>query len=108
MRVTYTKLIRDRIPEVIQADGRRAITRVLDTHGYRSALLAKLIEEAHEAQAASPDELAGELADIFEVLQALLPPLAMTWQDLMALAATKREDRGGFTRRLFLEYVEAD
>lgn len=44
MRVTYNKLIRDRIPEVIQADGRHAVTRVLDSRSYQAALLAKLIE----------------------------------------------------------------
>jgi predicted house-cleaning noncanonical NTP pyrophosphatase (MazG superfamily) len=106
MRVTYNKLIRDRIPEIIQADGHRAVTRVLGTQAYRSALVAKLVEEGQEAQTASPDDLPGELADLFEVLQALLPTLAMTWPDLVALAATKRAQRGGFTRRLFLEYVE--
>lgn len=46
MRVTYNKLIRDRIPEVIQADGRHAVTRVLDSRSYQAALLAKLVEEA--------------------------------------------------------------
>jgi hypothetical protein len=40
MQVTYTKLIRDPIPEVIQADGRRAVTRVLDSRGYQAALVA--------------------------------------------------------------------
>ena len=106
MRITYNKLIRDRIPEVIQADGRHAVTRVLDSQDYQWALLAKLVEEAKEAQAASPDDLPGELADIFAVLQALVPTLAITWQDLLALAAAKHQQRGGFTRRLFLEYVE--
>lgn len=106
MRVTYNKLIRDRLPEVIQADGRHAVTRVLDSRSYQAALLAKLIEEAQEAQGASPGELPAELADIFEVLQALVPTLSMTWQDLLVLAATKRQ-RGGFTRRLFLEYAES-
>lgn len=106
MRVTYNKLIRDRVPEVIQADGRHAVTRILDSHDYQSALLAKLVEEAKEAEAASPDTLPAELADIFEVLQALVPMLAMSWQDLMELASAKRRQRGGFTRRLFLEYVE--
>jgi predicted house-cleaning noncanonical NTP pyrophosphatase (MazG superfamily) len=106
MRVTYNKLIRDRIPEIIEADGHRAITRVLDSDAYRDALLAKLVEEAHEAQAASTDTLPAELADVLEVLLALVPTLGMTWQELTALAATRRDQRGGFTRKLFLEYVE--
>lgn len=106
MRVIYNKLIRDRVPEVIQADGLRAVTRVLDSRDYQSALLAKLVEEAKEAQAASPDDLPAELADLFEVLRALLPTLAMSWQDLTELAAAKRDQRGGFIQKLFLEYVE--
>jgi len=106
MRVTHNKLIRDRIPEIIQADGHRAVTRVLDGVPYRSALVAKLVEEAQEAQTASLDDLPGELADIFEILQALLPTLSMAWPDLVALATDKRNQWGGFTQRLFLEYVE--
>jgi predicted house-cleaning noncanonical NTP pyrophosphatase (MazG superfamily) len=106
MQVTYNKLIRDRIPEVIQADGRRAVTRVLDSCGYQSALLAKLVEEANEAQMASADDLPGELADILEVLQTLVAVLAMTWEELLLLASAKRRQRGGFTQRPLLEYIE--
>ena len=49
MRVTYNKLVRDRIPEMIEADGHHAVTRILDRPSYRAALLAKLSEEAREA-----------------------------------------------------------
>jgi predicted house-cleaning noncanonical NTP pyrophosphatase (MazG superfamily) len=106
MRVTYNKLIRDRIPEIIEADGHHAVTRVLDGEDYRVALLAKLVEEAREAEKAPADELASELADVWEVLQALLIMLPMTCQELETLAATKRGKRGGFNRRIFLEYTE--
>jgi predicted house-cleaning noncanonical NTP pyrophosphatase (MazG superfamily) len=81
MRVTYNKLVRDRIPEMIEADGHHAVTRILDRRSYRAALLAKLGEEAREAQGASADELPSELADVWEVLQALLSTLPMTWQE---------------------------
>lgn len=106
MRVTYNKLVRDRIPEMIEADGHHAVTRTLDRRSYRAALLAKLGEEAGEAQGASADELPGELADVWEVLQALLSTLPMTWQEFQALAAGKRDERGGFEERIFLEYTE--
>ena len=106
MRVTYNKLVRDRIPEIIEADGHHAVTRILDGQDYRAALLAKLVEEAREAQSASADELPSELADVWEVLQALLSTLPMTWQELEALAASKRGKRGGFHRRIFLGYTE--
>jgi predicted house-cleaning noncanonical NTP pyrophosphatase (MazG superfamily) len=106
MRVTYNKLIRDRIPEIIEADGHRAATRVLDGEDFRVALLAKLVEEAQEAEKAPVHELPGELADVWEVLEALLSELSLTWKELEALAAVKRSERGGFERRLFLEYSE--
>jgi predicted house-cleaning noncanonical NTP pyrophosphatase (MazG superfamily) len=106
MRVMYNKLIRDRVPEIIEADGHHPVTRVLSGQDYRAALLAKLVEEAREAQDASPDELPGELADVWEVLQALLCMLPMTWQELETVAAAKRDTAGGFNRRLFLEYTE--
>ena len=53
MRVTYNKLVRDRVPEIIRQDGHHAVTRVLDDEGFLAELLAKLVEEAQEARAAS-------------------------------------------------------
>ena len=106
MRVTDNKFIRDRIPEIIKTDGHRAVTRVLQDEDYRAALLARLVEEAREAASSPEDELAGELADVWEVFQALLATLPLAQQELEALAAAKRDKRGGFGRRLFLEYTE--
>jgi predicted house-cleaning noncanonical NTP pyrophosphatase (MazG superfamily) len=66
MQISYRKLVRDRIPEIIRADGHKAVTHVLDEESYRAALLEKLIEEAHEARQAPATQLAAELADVFE------------------------------------------
>ncbi len=74
--------------------------------GYRAALLAKPTDEAHEASQATASDLATELAGILEVLTALVATLDMTWAELLALAAGKRAQRGGFQRRLPLEYTE--
>ena len=43
-----------RVPEIIQSQGRRPVTRVLDDADYREALLSKLIEEAREATTPPP------------------------------------------------------
>jgi len=104
--VTGGKLVRDRIPELIEADGGHPVTRVLDAAGYRRALVNKLVEEAGEAQDASADELPAELADVLEVLRALADDLGMTWEDLARVADRKRGQRGGFARRLFLESAD--
>jgi predicted house-cleaning noncanonical NTP pyrophosphatase (MazG superfamily) len=106
MPVVYRKLVRDRIPEIIQAEGRRPVTRVLDDAGYRQALLAKLVEEAREARHATAGDLPGELADVLEVLRALTITAGISWPQLLALAEDKRGRRGGFGRRIFLESVE--
>jgi predicted house-cleaning noncanonical NTP pyrophosphatase (MazG superfamily) len=67
MKVPYNKLVRDRMPEIIRADGHQPVTRILDQAGYRSALVAKLLEEAQEASAAPAGDLPAELADVLEV-----------------------------------------
>ena len=106
MRLDYHKLVRDGIPRIIEAGGSQPVTRVLDQAGYLAALRAKLIEEAEEAQAASDGQLRSELADVLEVLQALAAAQGLSWEDVIAEAARKRDERGGFDQRIFLEYVD--
>ena len=84
MPVSRRKLVRDKIPEIIQAGGGHPVTRILDDAGYRQALLAKLAEEAAEAAQASTGDLPGELADVLEVLRALAAAAGMSWEQLLA------------------------
>lgn len=106
MRTTHNKLVRDRIPGIIQADGRRAVTHALDEESYRAALLEKLAEEAREAREATAEQLPGELADILEVLQAITQAHGLSWTDVLEIATRKRTERGAFDNRVFLEYVD--
>jgi predicted house-cleaning noncanonical NTP pyrophosphatase (MazG superfamily) len=105
MLVRYNKLVRDRIPEIIAADGRLPVVRILDQAGYRAALKTKLVEEAQEANAATAADLPEELADVLEVLQAMVCTLGITWEDFLAITARKRAENGGFIDRIYLEYV---
>ncbi len=106
MRIVYNKLVRDRIPETIQSEGRQPTTRILDNNSYQSALLAKLLEEAQEARVATAEHLRDELVDVLEVLQASAKSESITWEGLLPEAVHKRTQRGGFDGRVFLEYVE--
>jgi predicted house-cleaning noncanonical NTP pyrophosphatase (MazG superfamily) len=108
MPVLHRKLVRDRIPAIIRADGGHPVTRVLDEGGYRQALLDKLAEEAEEAARASPADFPGELADVLEVLRALTAAAGMSWEQLLTLADDKRNRRGGFDGKIFLESVQQD
>ena len=106
MRVPYQKLVRDPIPEIVQSHGAHPVTRAPDQAHYRQALLAKLLEEAHEAVAARPAELPGELADVLDVVRALAAVHGLTWDQLLDIAAAKRIANGAFRQRLFLEYID--
>ena len=106
MRLDYHKLVRDGIPRIIETDGGQPVTCVLDQAGYLAALRAKLVEEAEEARSAPDRQLRSELADVLEVLRALAAAHDMSWEDVVAEAARKRDERGGFDQRTFLEYVD--
>ena len=68
----YNKLVRDRIPEIIHASGMNYEIDTLTDHAYKQALRDKLIEEATEAAQAKGDDLIKELADLYEVIDALV------------------------------------
>lgn len=94
----YNKLVRDKIPERLDAKGIPYEKRIADDQEYRSELIKKLLEEAQEFLEAGSVE---ELADVCEVVAALreLPEFA----DLDAVQKTKREERGGFSERIILK-----
>jgi len=96
------KLVRDRIPDIIRADGGDPHVRVLDDGEYRRALVDKLVEEALEAREASPSALLGELADVFEVLASICALQGWSLGAVEQAADAKRVERGGFDQRLWL------
>ncbi|MFC4119040.1 nucleoside triphosphate pyrophosphohydrolase [Nonomuraea zeae] len=96
------KLVRDKIPEIIRRDGQEPAVTVLAEGEYRTALVAKLFEEATEVSEASPVEVAEEIADVYEVLRALAAVNGYEWAAIEKTAEAKREERGGFRDRLYL------
>lgn len=99
----YNKLVRDKIPEIIEADGKTCKTRILSNEEYIAALEAKLNEEVSEYQA---DKNLEEMADVLEVLQAICVARGYSLEKLEELRAKKAEGRGGFAEKIFLESVE--
>jgi predicted house-cleaning noncanonical NTP pyrophosphatase (MazG superfamily) len=101
------KLVRDRIPDLIRAEGGTRTVETLGADDYRAALRAQLVEEAGEAAAARGDEaLTEELADVLEVVDALLAAHGLDAATVREVQARKRAARGGFARRLHLHAVE--
>ena len=99
----YNKLVRDKIPEIIEADGKSCRTRILSEKEYIVALESKLNEEVAEYQ---EDKNLEEMADILEVLQAICIARGYTLKELEELREKKASERGGFERKIFLESVE--
>ena len=106
MRQEYNKLVRDRIPEIIRESGKRCAIETMSDAEYRLALLEKLVEEAQEARQASPEELSTELADIQEVLAAVLAAWQISPQFVQQVQRQRHLERGGFDRRLKLLWTE--
>ena len=94
----YNKLVRDRIPEIIESSGKTPVTRILGEEEYRHHLERKLDEEVGEFH---QDGNLEELADILEVVYALADAIGSR-EELMKMYEKKHESRGGFEKRINL------
>ncbi|MDX2972438.1 nucleoside triphosphate pyrophosphohydrolase [Kribbella solani] len=94
-----SKLVRDRIPDLIRASGAEPITHQATAPEYTHQLRAKLQEEVDEFLDADPAGAVEELADIIEVVYALAADLGATSESLDATRATKAAERGAFSTR---------
>lgn len=103
----HNKLIRDRIPEHIEANGGRYETRVLSEAEFDPALRQKLVEEAVELQSADEDELINEMADVLELLKSIAVAHGIKFNIVERKQASKRKKRGGFKKRLFLIWSDS-
>lgn len=98
----YNKLVRDKIPEIIHADGKQAKTRILDEKEYLNELIKKLREEVAEFEENLSIE---ELADIKEVTIALCEAMNIQADKLEEIRLQKAKTNGRFKNRIFLETV---
>ena len=97
------KLVRDKIPALIERNGEIPKIRILEEEEYHRCLEAKLDEEVAEFHA---DRNAEELADILEVVYALATATGCTEDALNTIRQEKAQKRGGFSKRILLETVE--
>ncbi len=101
------KLVRDKIPEIIEDSGKEPIIRVLEDTEYKEELLKKLYEEYREViESKIKEETLEECSDVLEVLIALLEYNGYTLEDLLKCRDTKKEKRGAFQKRLYLVKVK--
>ena len=99
----YNKLVRDKIPEIMIGKGCKPVTRILNNEEYILELNKKLLEEVNE-YLESGEVL--ELADITEVLLAILKVKGLSFKEFERIRLDKVDKRGAFEEKIFLEYEE--
>lgn len=103
----YNKLVRDRIPEVIENTGKSFSTRILDEKEYHSELRKKMHEELKEyEETVNNEDALEELADLLELIHAAASVHGATYSQLEEIRKKKAGKRGGFNERIFLIEVE--
>jgi predicted house-cleaning noncanonical NTP pyrophosphatase (MazG superfamily) len=104
---TYNKLIRDKIPQIIDAEGKTYTVRTLSDEEYVVELKTKLGEELKEYLSAADDTNAvEELADLLELVHTLTTVHGFSPHELEEIRCKKADKRGGFREKLFLLEVQ--
>jgi predicted house-cleaning noncanonical NTP pyrophosphatase (MazG superfamily) len=95
---SYNKLVRDRIPEILDEKGISYERRIASLVEYKIELIKKLLEEVKEFMEAGDIE---ELADVLEVVCAIkqLPE----YNEVENVRQKKKEEKGGFEQRIILK-----
>jgi predicted house-cleaning noncanonical NTP pyrophosphatase (MazG superfamily) len=103
----YKKLVRDRIPEVIERTGKKFSTRILNNEEYIKELKIKSFEELNEYINTNNDKDAiEELADLLEIIHALAEYHGSNIEEVEKVRQQKANKRGGFKEKTFLIEVE--
>lgn len=106
MRYVYNKLVRDKIPENIdKIEGRKASYKILSDEEYLQELDKKLFEEAHEFVEEHSVE---ELADLMEVISAIMKSQNISLEDVEKARKIKNEKKGNFEDKIYLIDVEQE
>jgi predicted house-cleaning noncanonical NTP pyrophosphatase (MazG superfamily) len=99
---TPGKLVRDKIPEIMEQSGKKPAIRILDPDQYLHSLHDKLDEEVREVHEATNEHLLEEIGDVLEVLRSLAESVGATWDQVEVERIRKIEARGGFNQRIWL------
>lgn len=100
--VAYDQLVRDRVPDIITKAGKKVYLKTLSEEELGDALKQKLQVEVNEYTKSDRIE---ELADILEVVEALVQIHGEDMKTLESIKAQRRKKRGGFDKRLLLRRI---
>ena len=100
--IIYDKLVRDKIPEIIEKSGKQCEIEILSDEKYLEMIDKKLDEELAEYH---KDKNLEELADLLEVIYAATNARGYSLEELEKVRAEKAEKRGGFDKKILLKKV---
>lgn len=103
MERVYNKLVRDKIPNIIEEKGETLVIRILDEENYKKELEKKLYEEYKEVIESIDDCRIEELADMLEVILSLANLENKNLNDIIEIADKKRKERGGLLKKFILK-----
>lgn len=99
----YNKLVRDKIPEIIESNNEEAIYRYLSDNEFKEYLKLKLSEELNEILSSKNNiETLEEVADLLEVIKFYLKVHNYTLEDALNICEVKNEKRGSFNKKILL------
>lgn len=101
----YPKLVRDNIPAIYKAShGKEAKVKAIGSdEEYLKFLLKKMVEEAKELEySVKVENTQEELADIFEIIAAILDLKGWSLEDIVKVQKNKQAKNGGFEKRIIL------
>lgn len=105
MLYTYNKLIRDKNVKIMEDKGCKVTYEILDDKRYGEELDKKLKEEVEEYLA---DYSVEEMADIMEVIYAILEYRGTSMEEVEQVRIKKRNRKGALKNKIFLKDVEED
>lgn len=104
----HNKLIRDKIPEIIEANDGKYELREMKEDEFKKELRKKLIEEVNELMEADREESTRkELADVLELIKSIAESEGISFNSVEEEQEKRKEKRGGFKKRLFLIWSDA-
>ena len=98
----HRKLVRDKIPETIKANGGKFEIKSIEDKEFEIELKKKLLEEVNELISAKKGEELNELADVLEITKSLAAHFKISFNNLQKYQLEKRQKRGAFKKKLFL------
>lgn len=98
MACEHDKLVRDKIPEIIEEDGKESVIYIADDDEYTERLVDKLEEEVEEFLKSREVD---ELADILEVIHAIREDRGITNEQLQKKREQKADSEVASMRALF-------